>query len=139
MTSSLSQLPCHLRYKRELAVIFLLLGGLIVGLGIWLLLLGQLHITLFLGCLIAFIGYNYLTRPIATIHIDQVVIYNLLGRVVKSHALAAFSDLQLHERRLYVHQGGSRKKVNLFPWIIHTKDWQKLEAILTVQPQLQAK
>lgn len=139
MTNPLSQLPCHLRYKRELAVIFLLLGGLIVGLGIWLLLLGRFHITLLLGCLIAFIGYNYLTRPIATIYIDQVVIYNLLGRVVKSYALSAFNDLQLHERRLYVHQGDSRKKVNLSPWIIHAKDWQKLETILKVQPQLQAK
>lgn len=136
---SLPQLPCFLRYKREVAVVFILLGGLNVGLGIWLLLLGEFHFTLILGCLIAFIGYGYLTKPMASIHFDHVALHNMLGMEVKSYALSSFSDLQLQGRQLYVQQGDTLKKVKLAPWMIHTKDWQKLEAMLRSQPQLQAK
>lgn len=136
---SLPQLPCFLRYKREIAVVFMLLGGLNVFLGAWLLLLGQFHFTLILGCLIALIGWGYFTQPMASVHIDRVALYNVLGMEIKSYALSALSDLQLNGRQLYVHQGDTLKKVKLSPWMVHTQDWQKLEAILRSHPQLQAK
>lgn len=136
---SLPQLPCVLRYKREVAVVFMLLGGLNVGLGVWLLLLGKFQFPLILGCFIGYIGFGYFTKPIAAIHPDQVTLYNMLGRKVRSYSLGTLSDLQLQGRHLYVQQGDALKKVRLSPWIIHTQDWQKLESILRSQPQLQAK
>lgn len=136
---SFPQLPCILRYKREVAVVFMLLGVLNVGLGIWLLLLGEFHFTLILGCLIGYIGFGYFTKPIAVIHPDHVALYNLLGRKVRSYSLNTFSDLQLQGRQLYVRQGSALKQIRLSPWIIHSQDWQKLESTLRSQPQLQAK
>ncbi|KAI9131086.1 hypothetical protein [Acaryochloris sp. CCMEE 5410] len=136
---SLPQLPCILRYKREVAVVFMLLGGLNVGLGMWLLFLGEFQFPLILGCLIGYIGFGYFTKPIAAIHPDHVVLYNMLGREVRSYSLETFSDLQLQGRQLYVQQGDALKKVRLSPWIIHAKDWQKLETMMRSQPQLQAK
>ncbi|WP_299410062.1 hypothetical protein [Acaryochloris sp. IP29b_bin.148] len=137
--SSLPALPCFLRYKREVAIVFMLLGGLNVCLGAWLLLLGQFHFTLILGCLIAFIGWGYLTKPMAAVHLDHIALYNVLGMEVKSYAFSAFNDLQLQGRQLYVQQGGTLKPVKLPHWMIHTQDWQTLEAILSARPQLQAK
>lgn len=117
----------------------MVLGGLNIGLGAWLLLLGEFHFTLILGCLIGYIGFGYFTKPIAAIHLDHVALYNMLGKQVRSYSLSTFSDLQLQGRKLYVQQGSALKQVRLSPWMIHTQDWQKLEAILQSQPQLQAK
>ena len=136
---SLPPLPYVLRYKREVAIVFMLLGGLNIGLGIWLLLLGQFHFTLILGCLIGYIGFGFFTKPIAIIHLDHVALYNLLGMKVRSYSLSTFSDLQLQGRHLYVQQGSALKQVRLSSWIIHVQDWHKLETMLSTQPQLQAK
>jgi len=136
---SLPQLPYVLRYKREVAIVFMLLGSLNIGLGIWLLLLGQFHFTLILGCLIGYIGFGFFTKPLAAVHLDHISLYNLLGMEVRSYSLSTFSDLQLQGRQLYVQQGSALKQVRLSLWIIHTQDWQKLETVLTSQPQLQVK
>lgn len=136
---SLPQLPYLLRYKREVAIVFMLLGGLNIGLGVWLLLLGKFYFPLILGCLIGYISFGYFTKPMATIHHDQVALYNMLGKKVRSYSISTLSDLQLQGRQLYVQQGDALKKVRLSPWIIHTKDWQTLETVLRSQPQFQAK
>lgn len=136
---SLPQLPCILRYKREVAVVFMLIGGLNIGLGVWLLLLGKFQFPLILGCLIGYIGFGYFSKPIAAIHPDQVALYNLLGRQVRSYSLSTLSDLQLQGRQLYVQQGDALKKVRLASWIVHSQDWQNLETMVRSQPQLQAK
>jgi hypothetical protein len=133
------QLPHLLRYKREVAVVFILLGVLNLGLGVWLFLLGEFHFTLILGLLIIFIGFGYFTKPMASIHIDQVVLYNLLGMKVKSYVLTAFSDLKLQGRNLYIQREETQQPIHLATWLVHSQDWQQLQGLLQSHPQLQAK
>lgn len=129
--SPIPQLPCLLRYKRELSVVFMLLGGLNLGLGIWLLLLGELSFTLLLGLLIVYIGYGYFKKPMASVHLDHIDLYNLLGMKVKSYPLRAFSDLKIKGRHLQIQQGETSQSVKLSTWMIHSQDWQKLETLVS--------
>ncbi len=136
---SFPQLPCFLHFKREMAIVFILLGGLNLCLGIWLLRLGQFNITLILSIPFTLMGLRFLTKPAASVHLDQVILYNLLGNKVKSYPLSAFCDLRLEGNKLYINQGDTRTKVNLAPSMIHIQDMQKLKTILEPHLQLQAK
>ena len=60
--STYSQLPCFLRFKREMAFVFILLGGLNLCLGAWLLRLGQFNITLILAIPFTLMGIRFFTQ-----------------------------------------------------------------------------
>ncbi|MEO0757755.1 MAG: hypothetical protein AAFY78_12895 [Cyanobacteria bacterium J06648_16] len=117
-----------IRYKTTLGWGFVALGLLNMGLGIWLLLLGQLISAGIIGILLLGIGYLYLKRPYFEVRQDRITLYNLLGNVVKRYPLTPHEQLTTDGKKLLIEQAGMTRKVAVNRFLIKNEDWASLES-----------
>ncbi|MEO0540350.1 MAG: hypothetical protein AAFZ80_05730 [Cyanobacteria bacterium P01_A01_bin.105] len=122
-----------LRYRVTLGWGLVVLGLINLGLGIWLLLLGDLVSGGILGILFLIAGYLYLKRPYFEVRPNRVTVYNLLGNVVKRYPLTPNERLTVQGRKLLIEQDGMARKVAVSRFLIKDADWEALESRL-VQP-----
>ncbi|MEO1590644.1 MAG: hypothetical protein AAFU71_05045 [Cyanobacteria bacterium J06632_22] len=115
-----------LRYKTTLGWSIVALGLINLGLGIWLLLLGQLVSAGVLGILFLVVGYLYLKRPYFDVKADRITIYNLLGNVVKRYPLTPHERLKVENNKLLIEQSGMARKVAVSRFLIKNEDWAAL-------------
>ena len=118
------------RYKTTLGWAIVVLGGINVVLGIWLLLLGQLVSAGILGILFLIVGYLYLKRTYFDVKPDRITVYNLLGNVVKRYPLTPNEQLLLKNNKVVIEQAGMERKVAVSSFLIKNEDWAALESRL---------
>ena len=118
------------------------IGLLLLGLGVAICVLaigsmlqsGSFNSAIILGIALAAAGYLYLTRPYFTLAPNRLTIYNLIGKVVKRYPFETFNNLRVENGTLYVKNnflaGDHLEPTRLKKWLIKSKDWKKLQAII---------
>ncbi|MEM9908318.1 MAG: hypothetical protein AAF921_25180 [Cyanobacteria bacterium P01_D01_bin.44] len=118
-----------LGYNKAVGLMLLLAGGINLFLSVWILLLGELSITIVTGIIVTTIGLLYLTKPYFAVEPDRVVMYNLLGMPVKTYTLEPSSTVSIEGNQLYINTSGTQTKVSVTKWLTSPNDWQRLSKI----------
>jgi hypothetical protein len=114
----------QIRYNRLIAGIMIGLGVVNIGLGLWLLALGEFATSLIIGLLVAAIGAAYLNRPYFHLEKGKIVIPALIGPVKRTFEFNTSENLEITENKIQVNNGKSWKRVPVYRWMSHPEDWQ---------------
>lgn len=118
-----------IRHNKAVGILMLLAGGINLFLSVWVLLLGELSITIVTGVIVTTIGLLYLTKPYFAVEPDRVVMYNLLGMSVRQYDLEPSSTVSIEGNQLYINTSGTQTRVSVTKWLTNPKDWQKLQRL----------
>ena len=109
------------RYNPVLGVVALVLGGVCLFLGLWLMALGEFSPAIFPGLVVSLFGVMYLVRPYFLVNPKSVELAALIGPMKRTFP---FQTLEVDGGKLVaISQDGSRKKVPVARWMAHSGDW----------------
>ena len=109
------------RYNPVVGVVALVLGGVCLFLGLWLMALGEFSPAIFPGLLVTLLGVLYLVRPYFWVNSKSVELAAVIGPMKRTFP---FQTLEIDGGKLVAVSGdGSRKKVPVTRWMAHSGDW----------------
>jgi hypothetical protein len=108
------------RYRPGLAVLFLVLGGFLLAIGLWL--TGKAAALLALGPLLLTYGGLFLFRPYLRVHEATIEVVPLLGSLRRTFEYHA---LRVEGRDVFaVAENGSSTKIPVSRWAANRSDWR---------------
>lgn len=121
-------------YKLWIGALFLIIGSVTTGVGLWAMLLeGGFIGAAVLGVLLMAVGFLYLSRPYFAIAPNRLTVYNLLGNAVKRYPFESFSHLSIESGAFYIESSyadSPREKINISRWMVRSSDWRRLQSLL---------
>lgn len=112
------------RYNPVVAALFIVLGGVLGLLALWLLLLGTFSIGVIIGPLLLLVGIRYLVSPYFEVSRHGVTVIAPFGNGKEYPGRFVLEG----GRPMVVTPGGGRTKVRVSRWLANGTDWAKLEA-----------
>lgn len=70
-------------------------------------------------------GFLYLYRPYFELRENELVIFGLLGQVVKRYGFSSLADFRVRGRRVYIVKGDKNMRVRLTSWIALKPEWDR--------------
>jgi hypothetical protein len=121
-SQELTQEECvKVRYNPAVGVVSLVIGGVCLFLGLWLMALGEFSPAIFPGLMVTLFGVLYLVRPYFWVNSTSVETAALIGPLKRTFP---FQTLEVDGGKLVaISQDGSRKKVPVTRWMAHSGDW----------------
>ena len=108
------------RYNPVVGVVMLVLGGVCLFLGLWLLALGELNMSILAGALVTLLGILHLVRPYFWVTSSAVEVGAVLGPVKRTFP---FRTLEVDGSALVAVGDSDRKKLPVRRWMAHSGDW----------------
>lgn len=123
-----------LRYKQVFGYVLLAVGTLSLFVNLWVYLLtAQLSLLayIFLGLVMILLGYGYLTKPMAILEPNSLIIKAMYGPVQKIFDFRSFEDLKIENNRLFVRNlNGGWEKTQIAKSMMKKQDWLALQEMM---------
>jgi hypothetical protein len=124
--------PLTVRYNPILSWAFLILGGLNLVWGLWLLALGQPMFSLILGVLLGVLGVLYLTREYF-VYVPSTQTVEVVAPIGsrRRYSPDLGCELTVHGGRIVIAQASGRnKKVPVYRYMSRGADWDAVTAAI---------
>jgi hypothetical protein len=115
------------RYNRLLAMAFLILGGINVLLGGWLLLLGRFNPSLVIEIIMVVTAVLYLSKPYFIVEDKRILMPAPFGPVQRSFWFEKPQNVKMEGNKIMVQDGEKWKSVPVYRWKSDPPGWQEVE------------
>lgn len=114
----------QVRYNRLIAGLMIGLGVVNIGLGLWLIALGQFSPSLIIGFVVAAIGVAYANRPYFYIEDKTIVLPALIGPIKRKFSFKRPGSLEVTESAVRINTDRGWKHVPIYRFLSQGEDWK---------------